>query len=496
MINNLLQINSLAFLKYIYLVRSNFFDKMVTHSYRKSISDTLSKLLHYESYLQNNETLDKSTTEEMKDRRDIILSDIFEKINIDMDNEDLNSIYFFVTGLIDETNIKEEKPLFELIIKQRTIIKSIITKPFHNLNLVTADSNDDEGYIKLLNRRKNFATLIDIISFFLKNIIKLKLEIPKNELDLKTSKTTILGVELSGIMKPLLKNNFIKKNEEEKSQLQSFNDYQLKPLGEYKIKIIDFLTHIIPYYKNVSKFYDNILIEVDFFKSAIEFLLQYEWNNIYQESLLNLFKTLFDNADDHKEINKYLIDEIKLLDIIQAHTNLNNPEKFNFTTTQDNTLTEQERDTLPINRGYYSFFISLSYKLNAVMGGTPVDIEGKPDRKGSFNFMKRVPDEGDQKGAFNNIYGDFVDETEDKKEEEENVLSYECMKEFINDNWREFFGLNIENIIKQYENRNWPKIEKKPFTLADNFNTDSDKEEDLLNDYVFLYDNQRCQINS
>ena len=259
----------------------------------------------------------------MKDRRDIILSDIFEKINIDMYNEDLNSIYFFVTGLIDETNIKEEKPLFELIIKQRTIIKSIITKPFHNLNLVTADSNDDEGYIKLLNRRKNFATLIDIISFFLKNIIKLKLEIPKNELDLKTSKTTILGVELSGIMKPLLKNNFIKKNEEEKSQLQSFNDYQLKPLGEYKIKIIDFLTHIIPYYKNVSKFYDNILIEVDFFKSAIEFLLQYEWNNIYQESLLNLFKTLFDNADDHKEINKYLIDEIKLFDIIQAHTNLN-----------------------------------------------------------------------------------------------------------------------------------------------------------------------------
>jgi len=63
------------------------------------------------------------------------------------------------------------------------------------------------------------------------------------------------------------------------------------------------------------------------------------------------------------------------------------------------------------------------------------------------------------------------------------------MKEFINDNWREFFGLNIENIIKQYENRNWPKIEKKPFTLADNFNTDSDKEEDLLDAFKTWSDN-------
>ena len=485
LINNLLQINSLSFLKYIYLERQDFFYKMVSHSYRKSISDTLSKLLHFESYLQNNETLDEKTNEDMRDQRKLILFEIFEKINIDMNNEDLNSLYFFVTGLIDETDIKEEKPLFEEIIKEKKIIKAIIKEPFDNLNLVNIDSNDDnEGYIILLNRRKNFGTLVDMISFFLKNIIKLKLDLPSNEIELKTAqnKLFLIGSELSEILKPLLQNNFIKKNENEKSQLQSFNDYYLKPLGEYKIKIIDLLTHLIPYFKNVSNFFDEILIQVDFFKSAFEFLLQYEWNNIYQESLLNLFKSLFDNADYHKKIHNHLIKEIKIFDIIQAHTNLDNLEKFNYKTTQDNSLSEEERGSLPIKRGYYSFFISLSYKLNWVMGGTPVDIQGDSNRKGSFTFMKRVPDEGDQKGAMNMLYGGFIDEPEEKDEkEEENLFSYECMKEFINDNWREFFGLNIENVIKQYEDKNWPKMEKKPFSMAEDFNNDNDKEVDLLN---------------
>ena len=358
LINNLLEINSLVFLKYIYFERHNFLDKMVSHSYRKSISDTLSKLLLFESRLK---TLDENQKEEMRKKRNFILSNILEKINIDMDNEDLNSIYFFITGLIDKADIKEKKPVLEEIIKEERIIKSIITKPFHNLNLVNIDSIDDnEENIILLNRRKNLVTLVDIISFFVKNIIKLKLDLPSNVEELKSinNKITLIGAELSEILKPLLENNFFKKNKNEKLQLQSFNNYYLKPLGEYKIKIIELLTNLIPYFKNVSNFFDKILIQVNFLKSAFKFLLEYEWNNLYQESLLNLLKTFFDNADNHRDIIKHLIEEIKIFDIIQAHTNLNNIETFNFTTTQDNALTEKERKQIPIKRGYYSFFIN------------------------------------------------------------------------------------------------------------------------------------------
>ena len=153
-------------------------------------------------------------------------------------------------------------------------------------------------------------------------------------------------------------------------------------MGEYKIKIIELLTQLVPYFKNISKFYDEILIEVEFFKYAIEFLIQYEWNNMYQESLLCLFKTLFDYADDHQDLQRHLIEDIKIFDLIQTHTTLDTLEKFSFTQTQDNTLSNEERVTLPIKRGFYSFFISLSYKLNTVMGGTPVNIEGGIPRQG------------------------------------------------------------------------------------------------------------------
>ena len=480
LINNLLSMNPITFLKYIYLERNEFLNKMVEHSYRKSISDTLSKIIHFENYIQNNEPLDEKTKEDMIDTRKYLLTDIFDKIDVDMDNEDLNSIFFFITGLFDSTNMLEEKPIFEEIINNKKIIKSIITKPFHDLDLVSF-SNDEEQE-KLLNRRKNFSTLIDMILFFLKNIKKLKIEIPTNTSESKlTIKHTKISDEIFIVMKNLIQNNFIKKNENEKTQLQCFNDYQLKPLGEYKIKIIELLTHLIPYFKNISKFYDEILIEVDFFKTAFEFLLQYEWNNLYQEAFLNLLKTLLDYADDHQTVQEHLINTIKILDLIQTYTNLDNLDKFNFTQTQDNTLQDEERETLPIKHGYYSFFISLSYKLNTVMGGTPVNIEGGIPRQGSFNFMKRVPEEGDKKAAMDMLYGGFMDEPEEKNEVEEEQFSYKCMEEFINDQWREFFGMNIESVIKQFEDKNWPKIEKKdPFKMSIDGN-DTDKEVDLLN---------------
>ena len=84
---------------------------MVTHCYRKSISDTLSKLLHFENYLQNAPPLDEETKKDMEDTRNYLFTDIFQKIDVDMDNEDLNSIYFLITGLFDTTNINEEKDI-------------------------------------------------------------------------------------------------------------------------------------------------------------------------------------------------------------------------------------------------------------------------------------------------------------------------------------------------------------------------------------------------
>ena len=469
LITNLLNVNPKVFLKYIYTERKEVLDKMITHCYRKSISDILSKLLFFENYLQN-DPIDEETKNDMNETRNMLFTDIFTKIDIDMDNEDLASIYYFITGLFDPTNLEEEKPIFEEIVNNRRIMKALITKPFYNLDLITIT---DDNLEKMINRRKNFSIIIDIIIFFLNYIKKLKLERPTSISDSKfIINHTRLSEEIFNNLEFLLKNNFNKKNNNEKSVLQSFNEYQLKPLGEYKIKIIDLLHHLVPYFRNISKFFDEILIDTEFFKNAFDYLYEYEWNNIYQESLLNLFKVLLDNADYHQLIQDHLFNTLKIVEIIKTHTN--KEEKFKFI----NDI------STPITHGYYSFFIGLSYRINTVLGGTPIIISNNLARQGSFSFIAKVPEEGDKKAAMDLLYGNFDGDENNKNNEnnlqdEEKECHYEYMKKFISDEWRDYFGLNIMDVIKQYEKTDWPEQKEKqnkvelPFERA--------KEDDIEN---------------
>ena len=470
LIINLLSINPGVFLKYIYKERSDVLDKMVTHCYRKSISDTLSKLLHFENYLQK-ENLDEETKNDMNDTRNYLFSDIFEKINIDMDNEDLNSIYFFITGLFDPSSINEEKDIFKGIVENKRIMKASI-KPFENLDIV---NYSQDNYEQIINRRKNFSVIIDIILFFLNNIKKLKLDIPTNTSDSKlTIEHTKLSQELFGILVNLIKNNFNKKNNEEKGILQSFNECTIKPLGEYKIKIVDLLVSLFPYFKNISKFYDEILINSQFFENAFDYLIEYEWNNIYQDSLLNLLRTFLNDANDHELLQNHLINKLTIFEKIKKYTN--EEDKFKLT----------GEETKPINHGYYSFLISLSYKINTVMGGETVTIPNGVLRQGSFIFIAKVPEEGDKRAAMDMLYGfDEIENNENEPEPEEKKENFDSMQKYITDDWRKFFDENIIETIRQYENKNWPELEKKqsdsPFDKAIDYEKENNHEEEAAN---------------
>ena len=130
----------------------------------------------------------------MEETRNYIFIDIFDKIDINMDNEYLNSIYFLITGIFDSTNIFEEKNIFKELVDNRRIMKSLINKPFYNLDLI---SFAEDNYEKVENKRKNFATIIDMILLILTNIKKLKLEIPTSISDSKSSIThTKLSTEI------------------------------------------------------------------------------------------------------------------------------------------------------------------------------------------------------------------------------------------------------------------------------------------------------------
>ena len=130
LINNLSQVNANAFLKYVYNIRKNIFNLLISHFYRKSISDALSNMLHLEKYIsdifKSNETIKNSMNEIRLD----VLKNIFTCITINMDNEQLNSIYYFITELFDSMNIYDMKNTFKKMIDNKYIIKGLINKTF------------------------------------------------------------------------------------------------------------------------------------------------------------------------------------------------------------------------------------------------------------------------------------------------------------------------------------------------------------------------------
>ena len=453
LITNLLNVNPTVFLKYIYKERKDIFKLMTSHFYRKSISNALSKILYFENYFSEDTVeLDEETKKDMNNTRDEVLLDIFSSININMDNERLNSIYFFITELFETSTINETKEIFKNMIDNKNIIKALIYKPLANLDL-TINFNE--------NRRENFIIIIDIIIFFLINIKKAKLDIPTcTSSDSKSSiKHTAISSELFIILPKLIKNNFNKKNHIEKKILQSFDECQLSPLGEFKIKIVDLIYHLIPYFKKVSKFFDDILIKSEFFKHGFDFLFQYEWNNLYQETFLSLLKTLLDYSEYHDLIFNYLFNQLKIIEIIKSHSHKENKFKF-INKGKDSEGKDISKD---ISRGYISFLVSLCYKINTVIGGDPLGVNANPSTEGSFEFIPKVNEDNDNNDFFCNI--DDKNENSDKKEnkEEDEIkkgVPIESMKKYLNDDWALFFNENISNIIKQYCDKNWPPKEK------------------------------------
>ena len=474
LITNLLNVNPTVFIKYIYKERKDVFNLMTSHCYRKSISNALSRILNFESYFNENTTeLDEQSKIDMNETRNKVFIDIFSSIKIDMDNERLNSIYFLITEFFEPTTINEEKEIFKNMIDNKQIIKALIFETFSNLDLIT---NIDE------NRRNNFMIIIDIIIFLLINIKKLKLEIPicTSPDSISSIKHTEISMELFNILQKLIENNFNKKNDGEKKMLQSFDEFQLTPLGEFKIKIVDLIYHLIPYFRKISKFFDEILIKSKFFKYGFDFLFEYEWNNLYQEAFLALLKSLLDYSEFHEILFTYLFTELKIFEIIKSHTNKENKFKF-----KNKDLSKD------ISHGYISFLISLCYKINTIIGGAPLGVNSNPSTEGSFEFIPKVNEDQENNEYFNMLSNeDDKNLNNDKKEnqEEEDIkkgVPIESMKKYLNNDWTLFFNENISDVIKQYCDKNWPPQQKGmeifDFLFQDNNDNDNNNEKNPEN---------------
>ena len=459
LIKTLLNSQSTKIIKYFYNENKDFIKKLINYSYRESISEILNKILQYDI------TVDEFNIEEMDLIRMEILEDLFSKIDIDMDNEKLDSIATLIKNLSTEEN------LFTDLLNNRKIIYNLITKPLKNINLLIQDKSK-ESIIN--NKRRNFIIIIDIIINWIKSINSLEIDLPSttdesedeniNEDNISNDNNdnfnfshTLLSYELFNVLSDLIKKNFNKKDNstiKESKILQCFDGKEIIPLGLFRIKIVELLGHLFSYFKNIPSLYDKLLIDSQFFENAINYLFDYEFNNIYQEALLFLFKKYLNYSEFHPIL------------------------------------------------GYISFLVSLAYKINTIIGGDALKINDTLSREGSISFINRAaPFIGkDEITKFygmeeNELYENVSNESEENKKDSKVNCAIKSMEKYLNDKWNEFFNEHISDKIKLYESKlykseNRDSLFRNPFILenddekvenvGNNFGLGDDEDQDIL----------------
>ena len=444
-------------INYLFFKRKDVLMKFIYHSYRKSIAETLYKIINYEdkrnkSNLDFDGDFDNSDIEEELDFKNLseirleIIQGLFDIININMDSEKLSSMSYLIHDLTKNKNI------FESLLNNNYIINSLIKNQLSELNF-TNENNNNNKEINIYDKKNNFIIICDIIIIWLNTIQELDMQIPmllyeaKEDLDEDTVQQknspqpelhhTLLSQALIDILPNLIKNIFNENNIKDNNIIiESFNDEKIIPLGLYKIKIVELITHLINYFKNIPGELDNLLINNNFISNAINYIFKYTNNNIYQETLLQFFKTLFkkeEGCPEHEILYEYLFSKFNLLEKI----------KSNFPKNSEN-----EGNT---GVGYTSFLVSLSYKINTIIGGTPLNLEKNYAKEGSITFTTRG-----NNLRINGIYLSFnikkSDEKEEEKEEIKNNNVIPSLGKYCNEEWKYFFSEKIWNKIRLYEN--------------------------------------------
>ena len=456
-------------IKYLFFKRKDILQKLVFHSYRKSIAETLYKIINYEENLkkfETNEELEETEKNKLLEIRTEIIKNIYDTININMDTEKLSSLSYLIHDL------SRNKSILEFILNSKYIINSFLNKQLGELNL--GNINKD---MNLFDIKNNFVIICDIIIYWLDKIKELDIQTPMllyevdEDLDEDTVKQnqeksspipelhhTVLSQALVDILPNLIKNNF-NENKMPESAIQNNNEEKLAPFGLYRIKIVELITQVIEYFKNIPNEIDNILINCEFIPNVINYIFKYQNNNLYQESIIQFFKIIFKKEEGypyHEIFFEYLFSTFNILEKI----------KSNFPKCGEN-----EGNT---GSGITSFLVSLSYKINSVIGGPTININKNYIKDGSMTFITRG------KNPRLNGISFFSNITEKEENDNNNIKNNDnkipCLEKYCNDEWKYFFSEKIESKVKLYEDK-----------LCDIKDNDSNEKDDDLfyNNEVF-----------
>ena len=514
-INNLMSMNPNIFFNYIYTKRKDILKRFVYHSYRSSIAQNLSKILLFDVNIlkQNSEiNINEKDIENIKTE---IIKEIFKKLNISIDPEKFSSLSFLINDLIDN------KDILENIINNKRFVGILVTKQFLNLNLNSHVSSTGNSTIKkhnsnsnsivqinlisninnenkLIFQRKNFIIIVDILIKIINNIKKFSLKLPtyeenindiqkENDIEKQNNNDkikiqhTLFSKALYDELPSLIRVNFnhynnmknsvsaIKTKEYKEIIIQSFNDTKLKPLGIYRTKIVELIYNLFSFFENIANDFDQLLVYNRFFESAIYYLYEYDLNNLYQENLLLLFKKFLDDSSKHPIIAEHLFNKMHLLDSIMNHIPRKKKSNLNIKLNKSTNILSGFNNKINLGcskNGYVAFLISLSYKINTIIGGQFLKLKNSYSKEGSITYINRLVQETKSEETENDInkfdnkeqkskyrYDDLIPKEEKNLSKIKFIGPIEGMKKYCNEKWKQFFKDNIAERIKLYENK-------------------------------------------
>ena len=223
-IKALLQAQPTIIINYFYKEKKECIKQLINYSYRESIAEILNKIFQYDI------SVEEFNIEEIDLFRMEMLEELFCTLDINMNNEKLDSIATLIKNLSTEEN------LFTDLLNNKIIIHNLITKPLKDINLLISDKSKE---IEIINKRRNFIIIIDIIINWIKSINTFEIDIPsttdESEDDNKDDNIninnnfshTLLSYELFNILLNLIKINFNKhedNNNNETKVLQCFDE--------------------------------------------------------------------------------------------------------------------------------------------------------------------------------------------------------------------------------------------------------------------------------
>ena len=421
---------------YIYAFSHDKIDKLFYHSSKKGICNILNELISLidpvvETWNKMHPNVQIGSSSEIRKNN---LSKLLKQFTI-KEQQDTEKIWNLYELFLD---IMELEDHFIEIIN----IPELSTV-FANLNIDLHDPENSTNEILQIN----YQTTLSLVCCIIKKVIDKNLPLPEyhipddiveqghNEFKIQS---TFLSDQIFLILPTVIKNLALLQNNKKK-KIQSTFEREYIPLGGYRIGIIEFMSTLFPFFKKISHEYDKLLKTNNFFPVSFEILFQYEWNNLYQNSLLTLFDNYLELADSHTLLSAYLFDEFNIFEIIK--TKINNEEKFEY------------NSKVKIAKGFYPFLYSLTDKINSAVGGLTLD---------NAFMLKDNNMIAPSKDEINQAIGelspfDFGDNDKKKEPEEKSNKINKSLEKYADNQWNGFYINKISSRIKIYKSKLYEK---------------------------------------